>query len=53
VTRVSATRFEQEELGEVRFVPLIGAQGWADDMTGQRRGKHSPEAAPRHAGEIP
>lgn len=28
VTRRSETQFEQEDLGDVRFVPLIGAQGW-------------------------
>jgi len=30
VIRQSGTEFEQENLGEVRFVPLIGAQGWPD-----------------------
>lgn len=30
VIRHSETEFEQENLGEVRFVPLIGAQGWPD-----------------------
>ena len=55
VTRVSATEFQQKELGDVCFVPLIGAQGWADDTAAQRRGKpHAPEAAaPLPAGEIP
>ena len=28
VTRTSAAKYEREELGAVRFVPLIGAQGW-------------------------
>ena len=28
VTRTSATGYEREDLGAVRFVPLIGAQGW-------------------------
>jgi protein-L-isoaspartate(D-aspartate) O-methyltransferase len=42
VTRVSATGFEQEELGDVCFVPLIGVQGWADNTAAQRRGKHTP-----------
>jgi protein-L-isoaspartate(D-aspartate) O-methyltransferase len=32
VTRVSAKEFTIEELGDVRFVPLVGAEGWrADD----------------------
>jgi len=30
LTRVSETRFESEDLADVRFVPLIGAQGWED-----------------------
>ncbi|HEX8193196.1 MAG TPA: protein-L-isoaspartate(D-aspartate) O-methyltransferase [Allosphingosinicella sp.] len=28
VTRVDEEDFEQEEMGQVRFVPLIGAHGW-------------------------
>lgn len=39
VTRVSATRFQQEDLGSVCFVPLIGAQGWADDTAARQYGK--------------
>jgi protein-L-isoaspartate(D-aspartate) O-methyltransferase len=31
VTRQSETGFEEEDLGSVRFVPLIGAHGWAED----------------------
>jgi protein-L-isoaspartate(D-aspartate) O-methyltransferase len=42
VTRVSPTGFKQEDLSDVCFVPLIGAQGWADDTTAPRRGKHTP-----------
>jgi protein-L-isoaspartate(D-aspartate) O-methyltransferase len=30
VTRVRQNEYRQEELGAVQFVPLIGAQGWAD-----------------------
>lgn len=37
VTRTSATSFKQEELGYVCFVPLIGAQGWADDKAARRQ----------------
>jgi protein-L-isoaspartate(D-aspartate) O-methyltransferase len=33
VTRVTATRFEEEDLGGVRFVPLIGEQGWPEEGT--------------------
>lgn len=41
VTRRSETQFDQEDLGEVRFVPLIGVEGWsispppASSSTGQ------------------
>ena len=31
IRRVSETRFEEEDLGEVRFVPLIGSEGWLDE----------------------
>jgi protein-L-isoaspartate(D-aspartate) O-methyltransferase len=30
LTRQSPTQIDQEELAGVRFVPLIGAQGWSD-----------------------
>jgi protein-L-isoaspartate(D-aspartate) O-methyltransferase len=30
ITRRSPDRFEQEDLGEVRFVPLVGAEGWPE-----------------------
>ncbi|MCW1432190.1 protein-L-isoaspartate(D-aspartate) O-methyltransferase [Novosphingobium sp. JCM 18896] len=31
VTRVARDRFDEESLGAVRFVPLIGAEGWRED----------------------
>jgi protein-L-isoaspartate(D-aspartate) O-methyltransferase len=31
VTRVAANKFEEEDLGGVTFVPLIGEQGWSDE----------------------
>jgi protein-L-isoaspartate O-methyltransferase len=30
VTRVGETEYRQEDLGPVRFVPLIGREGWRD-----------------------
>ncbi|HEV2540984.1 MAG TPA: protein-L-isoaspartate(D-aspartate) O-methyltransferase [Frateuria sp.] len=30
VTRVAEDRYEQEELDEVRFVPLVGSYGWSE-----------------------
>jgi protein-L-isoaspartate(D-aspartate) O-methyltransferase len=32
VTRTSERDYREESLGAVRFVPLIGAQGWADNQ---------------------
>lgn len=38
VVRTSATDYRREDLGEVRFVPLIGAQGWRNSQsTSDRR----------------
>ena len=34
VTRISETRFQSEDLADVRFVPLIGAQGWPTQIDG-------------------
>jgi protein-L-isoaspartate(D-aspartate) O-methyltransferase len=31
VVRRSEARYDEESLGDVRFVPLIGAQGWGED----------------------
>jgi protein-L-isoaspartate(D-aspartate) O-methyltransferase len=31
VTRLSETQYEEEDLGGVAFVPLIGEQGWEED----------------------
>jgi protein-L-isoaspartate(D-aspartate) O-methyltransferase len=36
VRRSAVERFDEEDLGPVRFVPLIGAHGWAD-REGERR----------------
>ena len=36
VTRTGATRFEEDDLGGVRFVPLIGEQGWPDAEAARR-----------------
>jgi protein-L-isoaspartate(D-aspartate) O-methyltransferase len=35
ITRVTETEYQQEQLASVRFVPLIGEQGWAE-ATGWR-----------------
>ena len=34
VTRIGEHEYEQDDLGGVRFVPLIGAAGWEDETNG-------------------
>jgi protein-L-isoaspartate(D-aspartate) O-methyltransferase len=43
LTRKSDAQFEEENLGAVAFVPLIGEQGWAEDG---RRAATEPRAGP-------
>src|SRR5947209_7460312 len=44
LTRRSTTEFEEEHLGAVRFVPLVGGAGWAED--GRRASSsHKPGSA--------
>lgn len=52
VTRISASHFEEDDLGGVRFVPLIGEHGWPEVTDKPRRGaeprsfrKVEPEAS--------
>ena len=43
ITRVAASQFRQDDLGAVRFVPLIGEHGWAPPGDPQRtRGTWPP-----------
>lgn len=42
VTRQADGSFAKEELGDVRFVPLIGAQGWADAEAWEGRPSRAP-----------
>ena len=46
VTRVSETKFETEDLAAVRFVPLIGAEGWETERAAAAAGR------PRKAGDA-
>ena len=43
VTRTSATEYVREDLTDVRFVPLIGEQGWSEPHA-QQNGRRSPVA---------
>lgn len=61
LTRRSETEYEEEDLGGVRFVPLIGEQGWAEDGTrsasthvpGQSRRRSVPEMIADAAEPLP
>jgi protein-L-isoaspartate(D-aspartate) O-methyltransferase len=43
VTRINATHFEEEDLGGVMFVPLIGEHGWSKDEQAGLRSRRAPE----------
>ena len=45
VTRVSYDEYESEELADVRFVPLIGAEGWPSSERRARTRAETTEAA--------
>jgi protein-L-isoaspartate(D-aspartate) O-methyltransferase len=49
ITRTSEDDYEQEELGAVRFVPLIGAYGWTE--SGERADPRTPAELIREAAE--
>src|SRR5438094_342449 len=61
ITRKSETDYEEEDFGGVMFVPLIGAQGWAEDgkrsatnhVPGQARGHTIPEMISNAAERLP
>ena len=61
LTRKSEPEFEEENLGAVAFVPLIGEQGWAEDgrraatnhVPGQSRGRTLPEMIAEAAEPLP
>lgn len=47
VTRAGANKFEEEDLGGVMFVPLIGEEGWTDEA-----GRRQPRQARRSVPEL-
>ncbi|HEX8585255.1 MAG TPA: protein-L-isoaspartate(D-aspartate) O-methyltransferase [Allosphingosinicella sp.] len=49
ITRTGDDEYEQEEVGEVRFVPLIGAHGWTE--AGDRADPRTPAELIREAAE--
>jgi protein-L-isoaspartate(D-aspartate) O-methyltransferase len=53
VTREADGGFRREELGDVRFVPLIGAEGWAVEPAGwNRRPPRAPSRLSTLAGLV-
>ncbi len=64
ITRTGETGYEEEDLGGVAFVPLVGEQGWAENgrrsgsshVPGGSRGRVLPEmiaaAGPPWAGTM-
>ncbi len=61
VTRLDQTRYEEENLGAVRFVPLIGEQGWQENgrraasnhVPGTSRSLSLPEMIAEAGEELP
>jgi protein-L-isoaspartate(D-aspartate) O-methyltransferase len=53
VTRVGEDDYEQEDLGPVRFVPLIGAHGWHDAKGGRATPQSLPERIAAAAEPLP
>ncbi len=51
VTRTGDDSYTREDLGDVRFVPLVGAQGWTEP--GARRRARTPPASRRADGAPP
>src|SRR5690606_39009184 len=47
VTRTGADEYREEDLGGVRFVPLIGAAGWKDEAAGVAAARRAEVALPQ------
>jgi protein-L-isoaspartate(D-aspartate) O-methyltransferase len=53
IVRRDATHFEEQDLGGVRFVPLIGQQGWASEPEVRRPAETPAFARPAVAATLP
>ena len=42
VTRISKSEYRREDLADVRFVPLLGEEGWAPEEAEPARVRHAP-----------
>jgi protein-L-isoaspartate(D-aspartate) O-methyltransferase len=49
VTRRDANHFEEEDLGGVMFVPLVGEHGWRNDVRSRAEPANVPPTAPTHS----
>jgi protein-L-isoaspartate(D-aspartate) O-methyltransferase len=47
VTRISKNEYHREDLADVRFVPLLGEEGWAPDEAGPIRVSRPPSTVAR------
>jgi len=45
ITRVSADDYRSEDIADVRFVPLIGQEGWASTGDGRTQARRKPRPA--------
>jgi protein-L-isoaspartate(D-aspartate) O-methyltransferase len=46
VRRISKDEYHEEDLGDVRFVPLIGAAGWKDDRKTEKPEQETEQSLP-------
>lgn len=56
VTRIGANKFEEEDLGSVLFVPLVGEEGWIDESASlpvHHARKSVPEVIAEAAENLP
>jgi protein-L-isoaspartate(D-aspartate) O-methyltransferase len=56
ITRVGANKFEEEDLGSVLFVPLVGEEGWIDEtasLPAHHARKSVPEVIAEAAENLP
>jgi len=52
VTRTSDNKFKSEDIADVRFVPLVGKEGWAPEELPVRREPRPARARPADGGAV-
>jgi protein-L-isoaspartate(D-aspartate) O-methyltransferase len=53
ITRVSEDEYDREDLADVRFVPLIGAEGWEEDREEPQARGRVIQRQPRRSQTLP